>query len=301
MAINRTSIRDLLLPGLHEITGRYPSLPKRYTDLFTTKKSKMAVERSVEMRYTGLAQLKTEGGATVFDNAMGQRFAYNAEHRSVGLGFAITRETQDDNQYKEDFNPRTMGLLESFAQTKEIFAANMFNTGTTYNALIGGDGKALFATDHPIDNGTYANRPTVDMDLNEASLETALNQVRVFPDQAGMIKMTKAQKLAVPLAMQWAAERLTKTTMRVGTNNNDISALVSMSALPGGYCVNEFFTSSTAWFVLTDVKGLIYFERTPFETDMEVDKTTQNLLVFGYERYSFSYNDPRSVWGSFPT
>lgn len=301
MAINRAQLRDLLLPGLAEITGKYPDLPKRYTQLFDTSTSKMALERVAEMRYTGLAQLKSEGGATMFDNAPGERFVYNIEHRSIGLGFAMTRESLDDNLYKENFNPQSMGLMESFAQTKEIFAANIINTGTTYNPLVGGDGVALFSTAHPIDNGTYANRPAVDLDLNEAALETALNQIRVYPDQAGLISMTRGRKLAVPIALQWAAERLTKTELRVGTNNNDVSAIYSTGALPDGYVVNEFFTSNFAWMVLTSVKGLKYYERVPFEMDMQVDPTTGNLLVMGYERFGVAGINGRAVWGSFPT
>lgn len=301
MAINRAQIRDLLLPGLAEITGKYPDLPKRYTQIFDTATSKMAIERVAEMRYTGLAQLKAEGAATMFDNAPGERFVYNIEHRAIGLGFAITRETLDDNLYKENFNPQSMGLMESFAQTKEIFAANILNTGATYNPLVGGDGVALFSTVHPIDNGTYANRPTTDLDLNEAALETALNQIRVYPDQAGLISMTRGRKMVVPIALQWAAERLTKTELRVGTNNNDVSALYSTGALPDGYVVNEFLTSNFMWMVLTSVKGLAYYERVPFEMDMQVDPTTGNLLVMGYERFGLAHKNPRSVWGSFPT
>lgn len=301
MAINRAQLRDLLLPGLAEITGKYPDLPKRYNQIFDTATSKMSIERVAEMRYTGLAQLKSEGGATVFDNSPGERFVYNIEHRSVGLGFAITREALDDNLYKESFNPQSMGLLESFAQTKEIFAANIINVGTTFNPLVGGDGVALFATNHPIDNGTYANRPTTDLDLNEAALETALNQIRVYPDQAGLISMTRGRKMVVPIALQWAAERLTKTELRVGTNNNDVSAVYTTGALPDGYIVNEFLTSSFAWFILTSVKGLAYYERVSFEMDMQVDPTTGNLLVMGYERYGLAHKNPRSVWGTFPT
>jgi phage major head subunit gpT-like protein len=261
----------------------------------------MAVERVAEFRYTGLAQLKAEGGATVFDNSPGERYVWNIEHRSIGLGFAITREALDDNLYKDAFNPQSMGLMESFAQTKEIFCANLINTGTTYNALVGGDGVALFSTAHPIDNGTYSNRPSTDLDLNEAALETGLNAVRLYPDQAGLISMTRGKKLIVPVALQWAAERLTKTELRVGTNNNDVSAIYTTGALPDGYVVNEFLTSNFAWFILTSVKGLKYFERVPFEMDMQVDATTGNLLVLGYERYGIAGVNPRAVWGSFPT
>jgi hypothetical protein len=42
-------------------------------------------------------------------------------------------------------------------------------------------------------------------------------------------------------------------------------------------------------------------ERVKFETDMQVDFVTDNLLVKAYERYSFSYYNFRSLWGSFPT
>jgi hypothetical protein len=34
---------------------------------------------------------------------------------------------------------------------------------------------------------------------------------------------------------------------------------------------------------------------------MEVEFTTDNLLVKGYERYSLSYFNPRAAWGTNPT
>lgn len=302
MAINRSQIRDLLLPGLAGISGKYPNIPARYKDIYATSNSKMAVERRAELRYTGLAQLKAEGAATTFDNASGERYVYNAEMQSIGLGFAITREALDDNLYKDQFSPQSMGLLKSFAQTKDIFGANLLNNGTVYNSNIGGDGVALFSTAHPIDNGVYANRPAVDMDLNEGSLETALNTIRVFPDQAGLISMVRGRKMVVPIALQWTAERLTKTELRTNTANNDVSAIYTTGAVPEGYVVNEFLTSNYAWFVLTTVEdGLNYYDRVPFEMDLQVDPTTGNLLVVGYERYAFSYSDPRAAWGTFPT
>lgn len=301
MAINRAQIRELLLPGLAGIQGKYPEIPARYRDFLSTGNSKMAVERFVEARYTGLAQLKVEGGPTTFDNAAGQRFVYNLEHRSVGLGFSITREALDDNLYKDSFNPQSMGLLESFAQTKDIFAATLLNTGQTYNPMIGGDGQPLFSTAHPIDNGTYANTPTVPLDLNESAVESSLNQIRTFPDQAGLLALLRGRKLVVPVALQWVAERLTKTELRTGTANNDISAIVSTGALPEGYVVNEFLTSNFAWFILTNVMGLVYYDRVGFEMDLQVDPTTGNLLVIGYERYGIGYRNPRAVYGHYPT
>lgn len=301
MAINRSQIRDFLLPGLAGIEGKYPQIPTQWSQVFSRASSKMAIERVVEARYTGVAQLKQEGGATTFDNASGERYVYNTQMLGLGLGFAITREAIADNLYKDEFSPQAMGLTESFAQTKEILGANILNNATTYDSNIVGDGVALCSTAHPIDGGTYANRPSVDLDLNESALETGLNTIRAFPDQAGLKSFSRGKKLVVPPALQWTAERLTKTELRTNTANNDVSAIVSTGALPEGYQVMDFLTSTYAWFLTTNVRGLICYDREPFEMDMQVDPTTGNLLVVGYERYGFGYRNPRCIYGSFPT
>jgi len=301
MAINRTQIRDFLLPGLADVEGKYPQLPTRWKEFLFQGTSKMALERIAEARYTGLAQLKNEGTATAFDNAPGERWIWNIEHRSIGLGFAITREALDDNLYKDQFNPQAMGLLESFAQTKEILNHQLLNNATTYNSAFGGDGVALAATNHPIDNGTWANRPSTDLDFNESAVETALNQIRTFPDLAGLLALTRGEKVIVPLALQWQAERLFKTELRVGTANNDVSAILSSGALPEGYCVSEFLTSNFAWGILTNVRGLVFYERTAYEMDLQVDPTTGNLLVIGFERFGSGIRNPRGLWWTAPT
>lgn len=301
MPISRASARDLLLPGLMDVEGKYPQIPTRYKEWAAVGTSKMAMERVDEMRYTGLPTLKAEGGATTFDNAAGQRFTYVAQHIQVGLGFAMTREMLDDNLYKEQFGPAAMGLAESFAQFKEIYVHSILNTGTTYNANIVADGKALFATDHPVDNGTYANTFSTQLQFNEAAVEAALNTIRLWPDQANLLAMVRARKIVVPVALSWAAERLFKTELRTNTANNDVSAILTSGALPESYVVSEFLTSTTAWFVMTSILGLVVLDRIPYEMDLQVDPTTGNLLCIGYERYSAFYKNPRSAFGSFPT
>jgi phage major head subunit gpT-like protein len=303
MAVNLSAIKDLLLPGLRGIEGKYEQIPSQYDKIFTKHNSKMALERTAEMRYLGLAQLKTEGGQTAFDNNAGERYIYNQEHTEIALGYAITRKAIDDNLYKTQFHPSNLGLMESFQQTKEIYGANILNTAETYNASIGGDGKALCATDHPIDGGTVANKPTVQVELNEATLLNAMIAVRTnFKDQAGLKVFARARKLIVPTALEPVAIRLTKTELRPGTADNDVNAIMMTSGgLPEGYMVNDFLTSAKAWFLLTNIDGLSYMERVSYEMDMQVDFVTDNLLVKGYERYSFGYYNWRSIFGSFPT
>ena len=303
MAVNLSAIKDLLLPGLRGIEGKYEQIPSQYDKIFTKHESKMALERTAEMRFLGLAQLKTEGGQTAFDNGAGERYVYNQEHTEIALGYAITRKAVDDNLYKTQFMPSNLGLIESFQQTKEIYGANVLNTATTYNSSVGGDGKALVASDHPIDGGTVANTPTTQVELNEASLLNGMIAVRSnFKDQAGLKVFARARKLIVPTALEPVAIRLTKTELRPGTADNDVNAIMMTSGgLPEGYMVSDFLTSSSAWFLLTNIDGLSYMERVKFESDMQVDFVTDNLLVKGYERYSFGYYNFRSIWASFPT
>jgi hypothetical protein len=303
MAVNLSAIKDLLLPGLRGIEGKYEQIPAQYDKIFTKHDSKMALERTAEMRFLGYAQLKTEGGQTAFDNSAGERYVYNQEHTEIGLGYAITRKAVDDNLYKTQFKPSNLGLMESFSQTKEIYGANVLNTSTTYNASVGGDGVALISSSHPIDGGVIPNTPATQIDLNESSLLAGMIAIRTnFRDQAGLKVFARGRKLIVPPQLEPIAIRLLKTELRPGTSDNDVNAIMTTAGgLPEGYMVNDYLTSATAWFLLTNIDGLSYMERVKFETDMQVDFTTDNLLVKGYERYSFGYYNWRAIWGSLPS
>ncbi len=105
----------------------------------------------------------------------------------------------------------------------------------------------------------------------------------------------------MPIALEYVAERLTKTELRPNTANNDVNATITAGGLPEGYQVMDFLTSSYAWGVRSNVRGLTFYQRIPFEVDMQVDPITGNLLVIGYERYSFGYKNPRCIWMTFPT
>ncbi len=304
MPVALSQIRDLLLPGLWGISGKYPMIERQWPKVFRQTDSNMALERRAAMRYLGLAQLKQEGGVTAFDNSAGQRFIYNAEHFEIGLGYAITRKAIDDNLYKSEFGPSNDGLMESFKETEEIYAANVFNNGNVYNAAVGGDGVSLFSTAHPIDPpySSIANQPSPDVDLNETSLLNALITIRsTWRDNAGLKIHARGRKVIVPPNLEPIALRLFRTELRPGTAANDVNAILGMNdSLKEGYMVFDYLTSSFAWFILTNHDGLVFFNRKPFEMDMSVEFTTDNLLVKGYQRYVPTYYDWRAIWGTVP-
>src|SRR3990167_6641907 len=220
MPVALSQIRDLLLPGLWGISGKYPMIERQWPKVFKQTNSIMAVERRTSVRYLGTAQLKQEGGPTAFDNSAGQRYTYNAEHFEIGLGYAITRKAIDDNLYKSEFGPSNDGLMESFKETEEVYAANVLNTAATYNAATGGDGVALASTAHPIDGSTIANTPTTQVSLNETSLLNSLVNIRsTYLDNAGLKIMARGKKLIVPPALEPIALRLFRSELRPGTAN----------------------------------------------------------------------------------
>ena len=303
MPVSLANIRSELLPGLFDVRGSYDMIPRQWDKVFKTHKSSMAVERSTQMAFVALPYLKEEGAATQFDNSAGERFTWAFIHIEVALGYAITRKAIDDNLYKAQFNPTNLKLQEAFAQFKEIQAANIFNLGTTYNAQQVGDGVAFFSTSHPYDGGTWANTSTTPKSLNEATLLANMTNVRTqFVNERGLRILARARRLIVPPNLEAVAIRLTKTELRPGTADNDVNAILSLSGgLPEGFIVLDFLTSNFAWFLTTNIEGLIHMLRIPYESDMWVDNVTDNLLVKSYERYSFGINDPRAAWGEFPT
>src|SRR5262249_17160403 len=135
------------------------------------------------------------------------------------------------------------------------------------------------------------------------SLLNALVTIRsTWKDQAGLKVYARGRKALVPTQLEPIAIRLFRSELRPGTADNDVNAILGMDdSLKEGYMVWDYLTSNFAWFVLTNIKGLVFFNRKPFEMDMSVEFTTDNLLVKGYQRYTPAYYDWRAAWGTFPT
>ena len=301
MATTSAQIAQLLLPGLDAVFGNYNSLPAQWPEMFERHDSDLAYERDVEVKTLGLAQLRSEGGATAYED-LGQRYVYVYRHVQPALGFIMTRNAIRDNVYKSDFGPNTRALKFSMRQTKEVFGAAVFNnaqdaTGVYY----GGDSQPLLSTAHPIDTGTVANTPSVQAQLNETSLQDADIAIARFKDAAGNKILVTPRKLVIPPDLKFTARRILGSTQRVGTADNDLNALKSLDSIPGGFVQNHFLTNVSSWYVLTDCPdGLKYFQRDPLETDIYVDMDTDNLKVKATERFSFGWSNWRAAYGCMP-
>ena len=297
MAINRAQLAKELEPGLNALFGlEYARYENEAAQIFSQESSDRAFEEEVMLVGFGEAAVKPEGAAVDFDTAK-ESFTARYVHDTIALAFALTEEAVEDNLYDTLSARYTKALARSMAYTKQVRGANILNTSF---ATTGGDGVTLFSTAHPTTfGGTWSNRSATDADLNETSLEQALIDIAGFIDERGLKVAMKGRKLILPVNIQFVADRILESTLRVGTADNDINAIKNMGMLPEGYVVNHYLTDTDAWFIKTDCpNGFKHFTRAALATGMEGDFDTGNMRYKARERYSFGYSDPRCAYGS---
>jgi len=298
MAISRAQLVKELEPGLNALFGlEYKQYANEWNEIFDSESSDRAFEEEVMLSGFANASVKPEGQGITFDQAQ-ETFTARYTNETIALAFAITEEAIEDNLYDRLASRYTKALARSMASTKNIKGAAVLNNGFTA-AYAGGDGKALFDTEHPTLAGSFSNELTTPAELNETSLEEALINIAAFTDERGLKIAAQGMKMIIPSALQFTAERLMKSEGRTGTADNDINAIKSMGMVPQGYAVNHYLSASKKWFIKTDVpNGMKHFERAPITTKMEGDFDTGNVRYKARERYVFGFSDPRGAFGS---
>jgi hypothetical protein len=299
MAISRAQLLKELLPGLNALFGlEYEKYGEEHKEIYETESSDRSFEEETKLSGFSAAPVKNEGSAIAYDNGQ-EAWTARYNHETIALGFSLTEEAVEDNLYDTLSARYTKALARAMSYTKQVKAANVLNNGFD-SGYAGGDGKALFVTDHPLTSGgTNSNTQSVAADLNETSLENAVIQIAAWTDERGLLIAAKPRKLVIPPSLQFVATRLLETDLRVGTADNDINALRSNGAIPEGYAINHFLTDNDAYFLTTDVpNGMKHFERTALTTSMDGDFDTGNVRYKARERYSFGWSDPLGMWGS---
>ena len=274
----------------------YKRQPNRWEKMFSVHTSGKAYEEDVLNFGLGGAAIKPEGGGVTYDQG-GEAWTARYQHVTIALAFALTEEMMEDGLYASYGEKYSGALARSMKYTEEVRAHSVLNNGFDSN-YAGGDGKELFATDHPLaGGGTFANELSTAADLSEDSLEDAFISIRKFVDDRGLPIMTRPMCLFVPVDMEFIAKRVLQTEYAPGTANNDINAIKGV--MPDGYAISEYLSDTDAWFIKTDcMHGLKKFNRRKLQRKMEGDFETGNLRFKASQRYSFGWTDPRGAFAS---
>ena len=267
--------------------------------MFDTDSSHQNYEEDVQLTSFGLVPVKNQGQAVTYDSEI-QGFVTRYTHIAYAMGYIVTKEELDDNLYETISRKRASALAMSFRQTKENVAANIYNRAFN-STYLGGDGIQLCSTAHTnVTGGTWSNRPSVDSDLSEASLEDAMIAIMGFTNDRGLLISVMPQTLHIARNEVFNAQRILHSSYQPGTANNDINVIKSGNYLPGGFKVNHYFTAAHAWFIRNSIPGktgMKHYERVGIMFDQDNDFDTMNAKAKGYERYSFGWSDPRAIYG----
>jgi len=238
-------------------------------------------------------------GMPVTYDAGGVLFIARYIYKVYGLAFALTKVLVEDGDHIRIGATYSRHLAQSLVETKETLGANILNRAFN-SSYTGGDGKELCATDHPIaSGGTFSNELSTPAAMSQTSLEQMLIQIRNATDNNGKrIRLTPVQIVTGPSNV-FQAEVLLKSALRTGAANNDVNPVNTMNLLKKGQANLSRITSTTAWWVQTDVsEGLKLAKRRGLEKSMEGDFETDSMRYKATERYVFGWTDPRGIYGT---
>jgi len=297
MPINTGNHPKALWPGIHSWFGAvYAKHPTEYTSLFDVKTSGQNYEEDVEHSSFGLAPLKPEGMAVVYDSHQ-QGNVKRYIHAAYALGYIVTREELADNKYRKVSMSRSQSLAFSMAQTRENVGANIYNRATT-SGYTGADGIVLLSASHTSLAGVQSNILATAAALSEASLEDLCIQTQNAKNSRGLQISLRPTNLIIPTALGFEAQRILKSVLQNDTANNALNAIKSLNVIPD-YTINHYLSSTTAWFLRTNAPdGMCWFNREAVEFGKDNDFDTDNAKAKAYMRFSAGWTDWRGVYGT---
>lgn len=299
----------LLEPKLRKVFYEtYKEVPEQYSKIYNIKTSNKAKETDY-----GLGAFRpwkkfgnsftTVGNTEEMPTVEYQKIHPGLErtyiHEEFASGFMVERKFVDDEMY-DVIEKLPKDLARAGRYKVEMDAASMFNealkaepTAKIY------DGKALFATDHPLieaeNEGLAATCSNlVTGKLSADTLKAAILLGRKQLDEAGKLMVMNFDTLVVPPALEWLAMELTKTTGKPGTDLNDINVLKGSLNI----IVWDYLTNDEACFIMDSKNheaNFFWRVKPDFQREKDFDSFVQKYN--GYMRYSYGISDWRGFIG----
>jgi phage major head subunit gpT-like protein len=287
----------LLEPGLRQIfdtTRTGLAAVSRIPTLYNVLNSQKAQEH--DLGIGGMSDWKEFKGAIEYDT-FEKGFQTTYTHAEFAQGIAIERKLVDDDLYNI-INARPRQLAISAMRKREKDAASLFNNAFSASYL-GGDGKALCATDHPLSpsNATgQSNKGTTA--LSYSSIVATRQLMRAYLDDRGELVAINPDTILVPPELEATAYEQLRSELKPDTANNNISFVNSLGIR---VVVWDYLTDSNNWFMMDSQLMSLYlnwFERIPLEFVSHPASDFDLVARYrGYMRYSYGWSDWRFVYG----
>lgn len=276
--------------------------------LFNVKTSKKFGEKQGSMTEFGNFQEVTEGDNAIADDVQ-MGFSKLIEHVQFIKSFTCTREAKDDGDI-DMMKIAAANFVRAYKRSRAQFASDCLVAegteflygGKSYDKTTG-DGKGLFATDHPGKRtGVAAQCNVFTTALTSAEqLYKLANVGRNFKNQSGNVMGYTFDKIIIPgntPALEDLLKRIIHSDQIVGSANNDINTQKGVWQLIVDHRWEA--ASGTAPYILMsseaqrELNAGVFYDRVALDVANEVDINSRNLKWSGYARWSAGFYDWRA-------
>ena len=276
--------------------------------LFNVKTSKKFGEKQGSMTEFGNFVEVSEGDNAIQDDVQ-MGFSKLIEHVQFIKGFTCTREAKDDGNI-DMMKIAAANFVRAYKRSRAQFASDCLTTegatflygGKTYDKTTG-DGKGLFATDHPGKKtgvGVQSNVFTNAFGSNATMLYTLANIGRNFKNQSGNVMGYQFDTIVIPgnaPALEETVKRIIGSEAVVGSDFNDINTQKGIWKL----VVDQRWVAEAEkkpYILLSseaqkELNAGVFYDRVPLDVANEVDINSRNLKWSGYARWSAGFYDWR--------
>lgn len=289
----RGAFSQLLATGLFSVI--YEDLDmhaEEYSQLFNVYPTTKAYEEDQLVAGLGTVPTKPEGENIKQDQPI-QGGTVRYTPGAYGLGFQVTREMWDDDQYgimkkvSTDFGA-------SIRQTIEVSAISVLVNSFTSTKTI--DGATLIGTHPLLGGGTYSNASLTNQAFSVTGLQEQILIFEKMVNERSLLKRAMPEEVLLPVDQQFKAQEILHSSYAPYTGNNEINS-VQGRVVPR---FNHYLSSVTAWWLLSRKASqtLKYFWRTQPEFDSQDDFSTKGAAYSVFFRFGAGVTYWHGISGS---
>jgi len=278
--------------------------------LYNVKTSKKFGEKQGSMTEFGNFVEVAEGDNAIADDVQ-MGFSKLIEHTQFIKGFTCTREAKDDGDI-DMMKVAAANFVRAYKRSRAQFASDCLTSegatfvygGKSYDKTTG-DGKGLFATDHPGKKTGVAVQSNVFTNAfgNDATMLYRLANIgRNFKNQSGNVMGYTFDTIVIPgnaPRLEDLVKRIIHSHQIVGSDYNDINTQEGLWKLVVDHRWEA--AANTEPYILMSSEALkelnagVFFDRVPLDVANEVDINSRNLKWSGYTRFSAGFFN----WGAY--
>ena len=300
---------QVLQSVMQDVDSEKNNYDKFVSDTFNEKTSKKYAEKAGSMTSLGNFAIVGEGEAAPMDD-MQEGFSKLIVHSTFMKGFSCTREMKDDGDI-DIMKTAAANFVRSYKRTRAQLASDALTTEAASFTFSGkaldkttGDGKALFATDHPGKKAGVPVQSNVFTNAfgNDATMLNRLANIgRNYKNQSGVVMGYTFDTIIIPsncYKLEDLIKRIIRSDLIVGSSNNDVNTKKGLWNL----IVDPMWQveSGEPYILMSseankEMTGSVFYDRVPLDVKNWVDNDTRNLEWNGYCRMSAGFNDWRHL------